>query len=84
MKKLLTWGAVALGVLLVLLAVYYWITPAGSLAPFVPGYEPGVTSVHIKHGLAALILAMLLFIYAWFSSGSQRSSMSANPPAATQ
>ncbi|HEV3245462.1 MAG TPA: hypothetical protein VG102_03815 [Candidatus Paceibacterota bacterium] len=72
MKKLLVWGAVILGVLFILLGVYYWITPAGSLPIFIPGYEPGVAAAHFKHGLASLILGIALLIVAWFTSGPKR------------
>ncbi len=56
------------GLLLVGIAVYYWITPAGQLPTYVPGHEVGATAVHFKHGLAALILGLFSFIYAWFGS----------------
>ena len=72
MKKLLMVGLVILGIALVVLAVYYWMTPAGSLPHFVPGYEAGVMSPHLKHGLAALILGVGCGVLAWFVSGSDK------------
>ena len=69
MQKLLTIGAIVLGIAFVALAALYWATPAGSLLPFVPGYEAGSITIHFKHGLASFILALGLFAYAWFSSG---------------
>ena len=69
MNKAAFIGAVIVGIAFVGLAVLYWMTPAGSLPSFVPGYEPGVTSVHFKHGLASLLLALALFAFAWFKSG---------------
>jgi hypothetical protein len=69
MKKLLMIGLILLGVAFVAVAVYYWMTPAGSLPHFVPGYEVGVTSAHLKHGLAALILGLGCGVLAWFVSG---------------
>ena len=72
MKKLLVWGSVVIGIALVLLAIYYWITPAGALPSYFPGYEAGSTTVHIKHGLAAVILALVLFIFAWFQSAPEK------------
>jgi hypothetical protein len=62
---------VVLGIVFIIIAIYYWITPAGSLASFVPGFEPGVTAVHFKHGLAALILGLALFVFAWFKGGKR-------------
>ncbi len=69
MNKLFLWGSVVLGVVFLAVSIFYWITPAGSLPSFVPGYAVGSTTIHFKHGLAALILGIGLFIYAWFQSG---------------
>lgn len=68
MNKLLTAGAIFLGVALIGLGIYYFMTPAGSLAPFIPGFEAGVTKVHFKHGLGSTILGLGLFAFAWFNS----------------
>ena len=70
-KKNLSIYSVILGIIFIIIAIYYWTTPAGSLASFVPGYEVGVSTVHIKHGVASLILALGLFAYAWFQSGKK-------------
>jgi NADH:ubiquinone oxidoreductase subunit 5 (subunit L)/multisubunit Na+/H+ antiporter MnhA subunit len=51
------------------LAAYYWTTKAGSLPHYFPGYEAGSAHIHLKHGLAALILGIGSLILAWFSSG---------------
>lgn len=73
-KKSLVWLAVILGIVFVGVAIYYWMTPAGSLPPYsIFGYEAGSTHVHFKHGLASLILAIGLFIYAWFASAPKKS-----------
>jgi hypothetical protein len=45
---------------------------AGNLPSFVPGFETGVDKIHFKHGLASLILALALFVFAWFQSAPQR------------
>ena len=74
MKKAIKWGAVVLGIIFIALAAYYWLTPAGSLPTFVPGYEAGSATIHVKHGLGALIVGILLFIFAWFSSGKKSRS----------
>jgi len=65
-KKSICAIAITIGALFIILAIYYWITPAGSLATFIPGYETGVTTIHLKHGLASFILGLGLFAYAWF------------------
>ena len=67
-NKTIVWSAIIIGIIFVAIALYYWITPAGSLASFVPGFEPGVTTIHFKHGLASLILGLGLFVVAWFKS----------------
>ena len=84
MKKPMLWVAVVCGVAFIALAVFYWLTPAGSLPAYMPGFEAGSAHVHFKHGLASLIVALLLFIYAWFQSGSQRSSTSVSTPTPMQ
>ena len=72
MKKTLVWLAVILGSICLAFAAYYWLTPAGSLPVYLPGYEAGSAHVHFKHGLAALILGVALFIYAWFQSAPKK------------
>jgi NADH:ubiquinone oxidoreductase subunit 5 (subunit L)/multisubunit Na+/H+ antiporter MnhA subunit len=56
------------------LAVYYWTTKAGSLPHYFPGYEAGSSHIHLKHGLAALILGIGSLVLAWFSSGRKNGS----------
>lgn len=75
MKKQWTVILVILAVLFLALAIYYWVTPAGSLPHFFPGYERLVHRAHFKHGLAALILAVLFGIGAWFESGKKSTSV---------
>ncbi|MDR3470760.1 MAG: hypothetical protein P4M09_03585 [Devosia sp.] len=60
--------AIVLGVIFLAFTVYYFVTPAGSLLPFLPGYEAGVTGHHTKHAIAALVVALVLFAFAWFQS----------------
>ena len=67
-KKILVYGSVALGVAFIAVAVMYWMVPAGSLSTFVPGYIAGSADIHFKHGLGSLILAIALFVFAWFKS----------------
>ena len=63
MRKLLTSLFVILAVLFLATAVYYWVTKAGSLPHFFPGYQAGSIHKHLKHGLAALIVAIGFAIY---------------------
>jgi amino acid transporter len=61
--------AIALGVIFLVIAAIYWIDDAGSLPSFFPGHESGSTHIHFKHGLAAAILALACFVFAWFQTG---------------
>jgi hypothetical protein len=61
--------AVVAGLVLLALAVLYIADPAGSLPSVVPGHEAGSAHHHVKHGIAALLLAAALFVYAWFQTG---------------
>ena len=65
---MMTWIAGILGVLLAVVAVVYFITPAGSLPSFFPGFEAGSVHTHFKHGVGSLVLALALFAFAWFNS----------------
>ena len=62
---------IVVGVALVALGVYYWVTPAGSLPSFLPGHLAGSAHKHVKHGLAALILGVVCFLGAWMLSGKE-------------
>jgi len=57
---------------LIALAVVYWVEPSGSLPSFFPGYQAGSTHVHFKHGLACLLLGLVLGVYVWFRTGPKR------------
>ncbi len=69
--RILTVLLVVIGVAFIALAVYYWVTPAGSLPSFFPGHLAGSAHIHVKHGVAALIAAILCFIGAWMLSGKE-------------
>jgi hypothetical protein len=69
--KILMVLLIVVGVALVTVAVYYWVTPAGSLPSFFPGHLAGSAHKHLKHGLAALIVGILCFIGAWMLSGKE-------------
>ena len=64
--------AVILGIIFLALAVLYFAEPAKSLPSFIPGHEAGSTHHHVKHGIAALVLSVGCFIFAWFQSGARR------------
>lgn len=70
-KKALVYGSVILGVIFIIIAIVYWVTSAGALPSFMPGYQAGSSTVHFKHGLGSLILGLVLLAYAWFKSGKK-------------
>ena len=63
--------AVIVGILLLALAVLYWVDSADALPSFLPGHEAGSAHHHVKHGIAAAILAIGAFVFAWFQTGPQ-------------
>jgi uncharacterized membrane protein len=68
MKSPIVLLALILGLIFAMLGVYYFMTPADQLAAFIPGYDPAMTTIHLKHGIAAIVLAVACFIFAWFKS----------------
>lgn len=61
--------AVLAGIVLLIIAVVYFADSAANLPSFMPGHEAGSAHHHIKHGIAALIVALGAFVFAWFQSG---------------
>jgi Na+/H+ antiporter NhaD/arsenite permease-like protein len=65
--------AVILGVLLIVAAVIYFVTPEHSLPSFFPGHASAASAEanhhHTKHGIAALVVALACFAFAWFQTG---------------
>ncbi len=59
--------AIVLGVLLLVVAVVYFVDPAKSLPSFFPGHD--ATSSHVKHAIAALALGAGALVFAWFQTG---------------
>jgi hypothetical protein len=61
--------AALLGLALLVVAVIYWAEPAGSLPSFFPGHDAGSGHHHVKHGIAALVVGLGCFVFAWFQTG---------------
>jgi hypothetical protein len=61
--------AVVVGILLIAVAVVYWVEPAKSLPSFFPGHAARSTTHHFKHGIAALVVGLGCFALAWFATG---------------
>jgi hypothetical protein len=68
MTKVVPVIAGLLGIVFLGVATVYWLTPAGGLPSFLPGFEAGSDHVHVTHALGSLILALALFALAiiWF------------------
>jgi len=70
--------AVLLGVLFVVVAVIYFVAPEHSLPSFFPGHTSAGSADanhhHTKHGIAALVVALALFAFAWFQTGPRAGS----------
>jgi hypothetical protein len=62
--------AVLVGVVFLVIAVIYGVDNAHALPSFFPGHESAPTSHHhIKHAIAAFVVALACFVFAWFQSG---------------
>jgi hypothetical protein len=59
--------AILLGLAFAALAIVYWTMPAGSLPGFLPGFEPGSALMHVKHGIAAAVVALLCVAFGWYT-----------------
>jgi NADH:ubiquinone oxidoreductase subunit 5 (subunit L)/multisubunit Na+/H+ antiporter MnhA subunit len=70
--------AVLLGIVLVVVAIVYFVEPQHSLPSFFPGHssasDPEAGHHHTKHGIAALVVALACFAFAWFQSGPKAAS----------
>jgi len=62
-------AAVLAGIVLLIIAVVYFADSAADLPSFMPGHEAGSARHHVKHGIAALIVALGAFVFAWFQTG---------------
>jgi hypothetical protein len=72
----LTVVLVVAAVVLIAIGVYYFVTPAHDLPAFVPGHEAHGTNHHTKHGLAAIGLAVVALVGAWFTTAPDDHSKS--------
>jgi Na+/H+ antiporter NhaD/arsenite permease-like protein len=74
---------VVLGIVMIAVAVIYFVQPEHSLPSFFPGHSSATSAEashhHTKHGIAALVVAMACFAFAWFQTGPKARSASAQP-----
>lgn len=67
--RILVIPAVLAGLVLLVVAVLYFADSANNLPSFLPGHEAGSSHHHVKHGIAALVVALGAFVFAWFQTG---------------
>jgi Na+/H+ antiporter NhaD/arsenite permease-like protein len=79
--------AVIVGVVLIVVAVIYFVTPEHSLPSFFLGHASASSAEanhhHTKHGIAALVVGLACFAFAWFQTGpkAKAAGSDASPPA---
>lgn len=82
LRKLIV-PALIVGVLLIVVAVIYFVTPEKSLPSFFPGHASASSAEanhhHSKHGIAALIVALACFAFAWFQTGPKARAAGPDP-----
>jgi hypothetical protein len=66
--------AVVLGTLLIVIAIIYWASTASGLPSFFPGHDARSTTHHFKHGIAAFLLGLACYVFAWFQTGPTRTA----------
>jgi NADH:ubiquinone oxidoreductase subunit 5 (subunit L)/multisubunit Na+/H+ antiporter MnhA subunit len=76
--RMLIIPAVILGIALLVVAVIYFVEPEHSLPGFFPGHASSTSAEanhhHTKHGIAALVVALAAFAFAWFQTGPKTRS----------
>ena len=68
-KRYLAIAAVVLGIVFIAIGIVYFVEPAKSLPSFFPGHQSGSNHHHTKHGIAAVLVGIGCFVFAWFQSG---------------
>jgi hypothetical protein len=63
--------AYLVGVLLIILAIVYFLIPADALPSFLPGYDATMPRVRTKHGLASGAVGIALIAIGWWIGRSR-------------
>lgn len=67
---------VVVGLLCVVAGVIYFAEPAKSLPSFFPGHLAGSGHHHTKHGIAAIVVGIVVFVGAWMTAGRRSAASS--------
>ena len=75
-RKWLVPLAVILGIAFIVVGIVYFVEPASSLPSFFPGHVSGSSAEaahhHVKHGIAAILVGLACFAFAWFNTGPKK------------
>ena len=71
-RKYLVPLAIVIGIALIVVGIVYFAEPAKSLPSFFPGHEAGSAHHHVKHGIAAVLVGLACFAFAWFNTGPKK------------
>jgi hypothetical protein len=63
--------AILAAIVLLIIAVVYFVDTASALPSFFPGHQAGSSHHHVKHGIAAAVLALGALVLAWFQTGQK-------------
>jgi hypothetical protein len=58
--------AIVLGIVLLVIAIVYFVVPAESLPAFFPGHEAGLARVRVKHGILSGVVGVVLIGAGWW------------------
>ncbi len=72
--KVLTIGAVILGILFFVVSYIYGTDQANQLPSFFPGHDAGSIVIHSKHAIGTFILGLACLIFAWFQGAPKKST----------
>lgn len=78
-KTLLSSLAVLVGLLFLAIVSIYASRTAQHLPTWFPGYDTALDRVHTKHAIAAFLLAIAAFVFAWFQGGKKPTETPVRP-----
>lgn len=67
-SKQISLVALVAGVVLVVVAIVYFVEPSKSLPSFFPGHYATSVQHATRHGMVALFVGLVFFLVAWISS----------------